>query len=183
MRRLPSLAVLAVLVAAFPASAEAPAAPGAAAPAQAENGQVTANPCSGRLSGGVEADFTCTVSAVAKDGVITFEIQPTGPVKGVKAFPPVVVAARSPLSMQEYTHRDLAKARASVTTSKGASFAASEKLADRGDLALLVQTLEMNRGETLIQAGVHAHLVPAKTGAKGEVQLDLQFETGYRAAP
>jgi hypothetical protein len=148
-----------------------------------ETAQVTANPCSGKLSGAVQADFTCTVSAVAKDGVITFEIKPSGSVKGLKTFPPVVVAARSPLAMQEYTHRDLAKARASVTTSKGASFAASEKLADRGDLAFLVQTLEMNRGETLIQASVHAHLVPAKAGAKGEVQLDLQFETGYRAAP
>lgn len=183
MRRAATLLTLMVTLSPSPAPAAPPTTSPAATPAQVEDGQITASPCSGRLTGAVQAEFTCTVSVVAKGGVVAFEVRPAGLPKGVKAFPPVVVAARGPLAIQEYTHRDLATARASVTTAKGATFAASEKLADRGDLAFLVQTLEINRGETLIQAGVHAHLVPPAAGAKGEVQLDVQFEAGYRAVP
>ena len=182
MRRSALLVALLAVLPAPAARAAGPADPPAAA-ATADESQLTANPCSGKLSGAVQADFTCTVTSSSAKGLVTFEVKVAGPVKGVKSFPPVVISARAPLEAREYTHRDLAKARASVTSAKGATFSASEKLADQGDLAFQVQSLEMNRGEMLVQATVHAHLVPAQAGAKGEVQLDLQLETGYRAAP
>ena len=164
-----ALASLAALLA-TPARAEAPPATGADAD------------CQGELSGAVTATFNCTVKAVvAKDGKVTFTVKPNAKVKGLKEFGPITFSIPSPITAQTYTHRDLAGASAAAVTADGKKYAASAELADRGDIEVQVVSTMRTKGQKALigMLKAHAHLVPADTADKSEIQFTVDMLTRW----
>jgi hypothetical protein len=152
--------VLAVLLAAPPAHAQAPN-------------------CSGSLSGAVTGAFDCTV-AMGKGGAgtISFVLTPAANVTGTKAFAPGSLEIRGPLEMKTYTSQALVQGKASITDSAGAIFAATGGKRGKGQVTLTVANLERYAqlpGRYLVNGTYQARLVPAKKARKREVVVDVQF--------
>ncbi len=136
--------------------------------------------CSGDVSGAVVANFNCTVKvAKAAGGTMTFTVTPNAPVKGLKSFAPATFSIKLPITVQTYTHRDLAKAEAQAVTAAGKKYHASGKVADRGDIEVEVVSTEHNRGITIGMLRVHAHLVPANAKDGSEIQLNMNVLTNW----
>lgn len=150
-------------------------------PAEVGPGPVTDSVCNGKLSGAVKADFNCTITVTKKaDGLVTFDVKPAAPVKGLKSFQPATFAIKGPLAVQTYTHRDLASGSSTAQTTAGKKFSASGKVADRGDMEVQVQTMERTSNRyPLAQVAVHAHLVPTDAKDASEIQVDIQFEATW----
>jgi len=183
--RIAPFAVAAALLAVQSASAaDAPKAqadvPAAVTPSTAPSA-ASDSPCSGSLSGAVKASFTCTVTVTKKDGgVVAFQVKPTGAVTGLKSLAPTTFSIKGPIAVQTYAHRDLVEGNAAAVTTAGKKFSASQSLGDRGDFEVQVQSMEMTRNRfPLGTVHVHAHLVPASTKDKSEIQLDIQFEATW----
>jgi hypothetical protein len=165
------VASLAVVVA-VPGSAADPAAPAKTVPQPDTNRDGS---CTGKVSGAVQADFACVVTAVKKaGGVVAFEVKVPAPVKGLKTFAPGSFSLKEPVANQTYTHRDLIGATSSAVTTAGKKFSASEKLGDRGDFSVEVEQVQAGRAN-LATMRIHSHLVPADAKDKSEVQVDVQF--------
>ena len=136
--------------------------------------------CSGDISGAVAASFNCTVKMKkAADGTVTFTVTPNAPVKGLKSFAPATFSIKPPVSVQTYTHRDLAKAEAQAVTSSGKKYHATGQGADRGDIEVEVVSVEHQRGISIGMLRVHAHLVPATAKDASEIQLNVNILTNW----
>jgi hypothetical protein len=184
--RIPLLVLTAVVAGAGSASpVDAPQAPpdvpAAVTPGSAAPGNGAGSPCSGSLSGAVQATFDCTVTVIRKEGGrVSFEVKPTRGVKGLKSLAPATFVIQGPITVQTYAHRDLAEAHGSAVTSAGKKFSASDSLGARGDIEVQVQSMELtSRKFPLGTVHVHAHLVPASAKDTAEIQVDVQFEATW----
>ena len=154
------VAVLAILLAAPPARAQAPG-------------------CSGTLSGAVTGAFDCTVAMGKAAGkAISFVLTPAAKVPGTKAFAPGALEIRGPLEKKTYTSRALGQGKATLTTEAGAIFTATAGKGGKGEMALTIAEAERYAqlpGRYVVNGTYQARLVPAKKAKKGEVVVDVQF--------
>lgn len=159
--RIASLAaVLAVLLAAPHALAQAPG-------------------CSGTLSGAVTGAFDCTVAMGKAAGkTISFVLTPAAKVPGTKAFAPGTLLISGPLGKKTYAGRALDQGKATLTTEAGAKFTATAGKGGKGEMELTVAEAERYAqfpGRYVVNGTYQARLVPANKAKKGEVVVDVRF--------
>ncbi len=154
----------------------------AAPAARAADNQATGSAtCSGTLSGAVTGTFECTVKVLKTKGseLVTFEIKPDGPVKGLKSIQPGSFAIKGVISPQTYGFRDLVKPAASAVTDSGKKFATRPGATERGDFEVQVESVEHNRNFMVGYMRIHSHLVPVDAKDKAEIQVVVEALTAW----
>jgi hypothetical protein len=135
--------------------------------------------CSGKMSGSVEATFTCEASVTTTaDGTAVFVLNGTTAIDGVPSYTPGAFEVPGVLAVKTYTLATLGMGKASVAAESGTLYTAAKTSSERGEVEITFTSVRERSdapGTYDVRGRYHARLVPAGSGKTGEVRIDVTF--------
>jgi hypothetical protein len=135
--------------------------------------------CEGKISGSVEAKFTCTVVLETRaDGATFFVVHGDAPIDGIPSYAPGAFEIPGPVEPGTYTFERLGMGRATVAAEGGTLYAASKTSGQRGEITLVLTSVKKDpqrKGAYVVHGTYRARLLAVGGGKTGEVVVDVRF--------
>jgi hypothetical protein len=136
--------------------------------------------CRGKISGDIEATFTCVVSVApgGDEGGPVFTITAKDVLDRIPVYKPGSFLLPAPVKPGTYRLDDLGMGMASLAIDGGALYTAAKTSSHRGEVTLELKSVKPARGTAgafVVHGRYRAKLVPAGGGKTGEVSFDVSF--------